>query len=109
VEDILTAIAKIEEYTAAAGGLERLLSVEDAYHDAVERRLAIISEAAVKLSGLASTMEPQIPWRDIRGLGNILRHGYDDLADGVLRLILTKHLKPLKMACLRMRTKLTEA
>lgn len=44
---------------------------------AIERAFAIISEAAVKLGDNAGRYAPDIPWRDIRGLGNFIRHEYD--------------------------------
>jgi uncharacterized protein with HEPN domain len=48
---------------------------------AVERCLAIISEAAAKLGAEAERRCPGLPWADIRGFGNHLRHGYDRLVD----------------------------
>jgi uncharacterized protein with HEPN domain len=47
---------------------------------AIERSLGIISEAAVKLGDMAEQTIPGQPWRKIRGLGNVLRHAYDDVA-----------------------------
>lgn len=44
---------------------------------AVERKLQIISEAAIRLGDEAEACCPGIPWRDVRGIGNQLRHGYD--------------------------------
>jgi uncharacterized protein with HEPN domain len=45
--------------------------------DAVERCLQRISETAVKLGKEAESLIPSQPWQQIRGLGNVLRHGYD--------------------------------
>lgn len=49
---------------------------------AVERKLLVISEAASRLSEQAEMLCPGLAWRDIRGIGNWLRHQYDrvDLA-----------------------------
>jgi uncharacterized protein with HEPN domain len=44
---------------------------------AVERKLQVISEAAVRLGSDAEANVPNVPWRDIRGIGNWLRHQYD--------------------------------
>jgi hypothetical protein len=44
---------------------------------AVERHLQKISEAAVRLSDHAEILCPGVPWRNIRGIGNFLRHEYD--------------------------------
>ena len=47
--------------------------------DAVERNLQKISEAAIRLGPAAETLCPGPDWADIRGLGNWLRHQYDQL------------------------------
>ena len=44
---------------------------------AVERKLQIISEAAIRLGEEAERLCPGPQWRNIRGLGNWLRHQYD--------------------------------
>jgi uncharacterized protein with HEPN domain len=46
---------------------------------AVERKLLLISEAAVRLGEQADILCPGLPWRDIRGISNWLRHQYDDV------------------------------
>jgi uncharacterized protein with HEPN domain len=44
---------------------------------AVERKLSVISEAAVRLGEEGPRLCPDIPWRNVRGIGNWLRHQYD--------------------------------
>ena len=44
---------------------------------AVERKLQIVNEAAIRLAGDAERLCPGLPWRDIRGIGNQLRHVYE--------------------------------
>ena len=44
---------------------------------AVERKLQLITEAAVRLGDQAEALCPGIVWRNIRGMGNWLRHQYD--------------------------------
>jgi uncharacterized protein with HEPN domain len=44
---------------------------------AVERKLQVISEAATRLGEEAERLCPGLPWRDIRGIGNHLRHAYE--------------------------------
>jgi uncharacterized protein with HEPN domain len=46
---------------------------------AVERKLLLISEAAVRLGDDAERLCPGLPWRNIRGIGNWLRHRYDSV------------------------------
>ena len=44
---------------------------------AVERKLLVISEAAIRLKEDAAKLCPGLPWPEIRGIGNWLRHQYD--------------------------------
>ncbi len=106
VDDILDSISRIESYIAKAGGIEALLAANDELYDGVERRLMIVWEAAVKLGALAEHLEPEMAWRDIRGLDNALRHAYSDLNHDVIRAILAFHLGPLASACLLIKAKL---
>lgn len=51
---------------------------------AVERKLQNLTEAAFRLGESAEVLCPEVNWRDIRGLDNVLRHRYDDLDDTVI-------------------------
>ena len=44
---------------------------------AVERKLPLISEAAIRFGADADRLCPGLPWQNIRGIGNRLRHRYD--------------------------------
>ena len=44
---------------------------------AVERKLLVISEAAIRLKDDAVRLCPGASWPEIRGIGNWLRHQYD--------------------------------
>lgn len=46
---------------------------------ATERRLEIIGEAARRLSGGFRDEHPEVPWRSVIGLRNVLAHEYDDI------------------------------
>lgn len=43
---------------------------------ATERAFQIISEAAKELPAAIRDTEPSVPWRNIIGIGNLLRHEY---------------------------------
>ena len=64
----------------------------------VKYALLIISEAAQKLDTLAMELCPGIPWREIRGLGNRLRHEYDMIDVARIWLVVEKDLAPLKQS-----------
>ena len=66
---------------------------------AVKYALLIISEAAAKLGDVAAELCPDISWRDIRGLGNRLRHDYSSIDVVRIWLLLERDLSPLRTAC----------
>ena len=68
---------------------------------AVERKIQIISEAAIRLGDEAEKRIPDQPWRDIRGIGNQLRHAYERIDLNTLWAAVTDDLPPLKAAVLR--------
>ena len=43
-------------------------------------------------------LTPDVPWKQIRGIGNILRHEYHKIADDVVWAVVTEHAAPLKIA-----------
>ena len=73
--DIVDGIAMIEQFTSGMD-FEAFRSDPMAVA-AVERKLQIISEAAIRLADDAERLCPGFPWRDIRGIGNQLRHAYE--------------------------------
>jgi len=65
---------------------------------AVERQLQIITEAAFRLGDEAVTLCPTVDWRGVRGLGNFLRHEYDEIDDEAIWMALHDQLPHLKAA-----------
>jgi uncharacterized protein with HEPN domain len=47
------------------------------------------------------TRHPEIPWPKVAGIGNILRHEYENVAHDVLWHVVRDNLPPLKTVCLR--------
>ena len=71
---ILECAEKIEQFTA--DGKSRFL--QDAMvQDAVLRNFSIIGEAAKRLDDSYRTAHPEIPWRALAGLRDILVHQYE--------------------------------
>lgn len=62
----------------------------EAYHadlktkSAVERQVQIISEAASRLGNESESLCPEIDWQGLRGMGNVLRHGYHKVEDRIV-------------------------
>ena len=102
LEDIIDNIARIERYVAGLNTDD--LSGDELRHDAVERCLERICEAAVRLGDAAAELMPNQPWQDIRGMGNRLRHAYDHVDPGIVWQVVNNRLPELKadaMAALR--------
>ena len=62
---------------------------------AVTRCLEIISEAARRLSPALRARHPELPWREIMGVGNIYRHDYDNVAEQFVWRTVHHSLAPL--------------
>jgi len=65
---------------------------------AATRALEIISEAARRLSPSFREQHADIPWRQIMGIGNVLRHDYDDVVESMIWQTVQNHLAPLLAA-----------
>jgi uncharacterized protein with HEPN domain len=68
---------------------------------AVERKFLVIGEAATRLGSEAVLIAADIPWREIRDLGNLLRHAYDRVDLEIIWSTVTDDLPALKHALLR--------
>lgn len=104
--EILDAIDGIEKHTAGK-------SLADFKQDwllrlAVQRALEIISEASRHVPDDLLTLAPDIPWKQIHGIGNVLRHEYHKIADDVIWSVLERHLNPLKAAVQKMQQSMHE-
>ncbi|MFL6232150.1 MAG: DUF86 domain-containing protein [Thermoanaerobaculia bacterium] len=69
----LDAIKKIERYVAV--GYDEFVA-ESHWQDAVIRQLEIIGEAVKRLSSETTERRPDIPWRRIAGMRDVLIHNY---------------------------------
>jgi uncharacterized protein with HEPN domain len=74
IEDILTALAKIQRYVS---GLTRdQFLADEKTIDAVVRNLEIIGEATRQLPAAYRDERPHVPWHQIAGLRNRIVHDY---------------------------------
>lgn len=69
---------------------------------ASERFLEKVCEAAKHLPAERKARHVHIPWEQIRGLGNRLRHAYDDTDPQIIWTIIQQDLSPLRAAALSM-------
>ncbi|MGB7413139.1 MAG: DUF86 domain-containing protein [Thermosynechococcaceae cyanobacterium] len=82
LEDICTSCIKVQRYTLNMT-FEDFIEDERTY-DAVVRNLQIIGEAVKKIPSDIREQYPNVEWRKIAGLRDILAHAYFGLEDETL-------------------------
>lgn len=96
LEDIAEAISGIHE-TLEGVDFQRF-EASWQMRRAVERGLEIISEASRGLSAEVRAAHPEVPWADIAGIGNVLRHEYHRVEALIIWNIRVEHLPVLGRA-----------
>ena len=74
IEHILESIELIKRYTEGRSLEEFLNDVQ--FQDSVIRRLEIIGEAVKNIPDDIKKEHPEIPWKEIAGMRDIVVHGY---------------------------------
>jgi uncharacterized protein with HEPN domain len=93
LEDIRQAISKIQNYTA---GLTRdAFDQDDKTIDAVIRNLQIIGEAAKVIPESVRAAYPNVEWKKIAGLRDILAHQYFEVDLDIIWDVLQSKLPEL--------------
>ena len=93
---ILAAIEGIE--AAVAGRTFDDFASDWLLRHGVQRGIEIISEAARRIPIALQATQPQIPWAQIMGIGNVLLHEYHRVSDIVVWNVVQDHLLSLKNA-----------
>ena len=101
LEDILDAIDEARRFTAGMSFDE--YRADPLVRRGVERCIEIISEASRHIPQDRKAEHPQIPWRNIADIGNVLRHGYRIVDQGIIWSVVRHHLPPLRAAVEAMR------
>jgi len=96
VHDILEAIERIEEVTRGKSLGEFEASWQLRW--LVQRAIEIISEASRAIPDELANTRPEIPWRKVRGIGNVMRHEYAGLSDRIIWNVVIDELPRLKVA-----------
>ncbi len=93
LSDILEAAKAIQRFTHGISR-EDFKANEEKY-EAVNRKFEIIGEAARRLSPDARKTFPEIPWKLITAMRNILIHDYDDVDLDIVWDTAQRDLPPL--------------
>jgi uncharacterized protein with HEPN domain len=93
LQDILNAARLIGSYVGDATQSEFACNTEK--QDAVIRRIEVIGEAAVHLSQQTRQAIPELPFRKMRGMRNIVAHDYANVDLGVVWEVATIHVPEL--------------
>ncbi len=76
---------------------------------AVERGIEVISEASRHLDRELKSRYKDVRWKDIAGIGNILRHEYQRVDSQIIWKAAKNELPPLKEALLAMKASLEKS
>ena len=96
ITHMLEAISNIREDTG--DGENTAFDNDRRLRQLVERNLEIISEASRRIPEQYKADHPEIPWRQVQDIGNILRHEYQRINADELRLVIEYDLDPLEEA-----------
>ncbi|MCP4645709.1 MAG: DUF86 domain-containing protein [bacterium] len=91
--DMLDAARTALEFTADQGFEDFLQDRKT--RNAVERNLEILGEAAGRVSAEMRKQLPDIPWKSMIGLRNVLAHEYGGIRYEILWSVLQEKLGPL--------------
>lgn len=90
---ILECITNIESYIP--NGEDDFFSSK-LIQDAVIRNLEIIGEATKRISKDFREKHPNVPWREMAGLRDVLIHDYFGVDNGIVWNVVEKEIQPLK-------------
>ncbi len=101
LDDILDCIGWIEHLTAGKSITD--YQRDRTMRDAVERNVERISEASRRLPDDLKAMQPEMNWRQIARVGNILRHAYRQVDHALMWEIVELDPPALRTVIERMR------
>ncbi|MCR1795651.1 DUF86 domain-containing protein [Leptospira sp. id769339] len=97
LQDIIDSINEIEKFTSGINSKSTFIENIEKKR-AVERDIEIIGEAVKKLPDSLRDLHPEIEWKKIAGVRDILAHGYFSIDDDIIWDIVQNRLTSLKEA-----------
>jgi uncharacterized protein with HEPN domain len=95
IEDCLESISRISEYVREID--RSTFARSPAIQDAVIRRLEVIGEAAKRIPEHVKQDHPEIPWRSMAAMRDVLIHDYPEIVIDQVWITATEHLPPLRL------------
>lgn len=92
--DVLEAIERIEKYSRQG---KLLFDDEELIQNWILHHLQIIGEALSKISPNTKDENPEIPWKKIKGMRNILVHDYFGIDTEIVWNVIENELPNLKI------------
>ena len=111
-----TSLLRIHDMLECIQGIEKAIKGKS-YRDyerswvlrsAVERGVEVISEASRHLDQKLKSSHKDVRWKDIAGIGNILRHDYQRVDGQIIWRAIKNDFAPLKQALLAMKASLAD-
>lgn len=96
VADMKACCQRVVEYTAGLSREE--FQNRRLVYDATLRNLELLGEAARHVPEEGRALAPEIPWRRIIGMRNVLIHGYLGIDDDIIWDIVRNEIEPLLLA-----------
>jgi uncharacterized protein with HEPN domain len=96
LHDILETIARVE--SKVVGRTFDQFQADWEFRFAIQRAIEIVSEATRRLPDDLKSARPEIHWRSIAAIGNVLRHEYHTVSDRIVWNAVHQHFPPLKAA-----------
>jgi uncharacterized protein with HEPN domain len=93
-EDLIEACGKVRRYVS--GMTFEAFMADERTRDAVMRNIEIIGEAAKGIPDRVAAGAPEIPWRNVRGMRDILAHGYFGASQEIVWVTATTLMDPLE-------------
>jgi len=97
LDDIIEAIRRIKAFTDRMDF--EAFSEDIKTQDAVVRNLEIIGEASGRLPDAVRHAAPEIEWRKVVGIRNVLAHGYFGISLPIIWDVVQNKLQPLETSC----------
>lgn len=96
LQDILDSIIQIEKYVQNVAETEFENNLEK--QDAVIRRLEIIGEAVKGVSQELRNQTPNLPWREMAGMRDVVIHQYFGVSISLIWRVTQKEIPILKLS-----------